>query len=647
MSDAPNPPPVVPAPEAKAEAQTGPPRSPEAAAVAAPAADLAQRPCTATGFVIADRVSAAAFVRPYARQRGEPLYRRLKIFALDPAASRLEGAAATIEVPFEPLAPGPSGALFDVVDFDATRQRHYAQVDLEHPSLLMEDGRAPSAADPLFHQQMVYAVASRVYFSFKLALGRDLSWGFAPGVQKRLRIRPHAFAKTNAFYNRMAGELAFGYYEAKEQVQGQNLPRGTIFTCLSHDIVAHETTHALLDGLRANFMVATGPDVLAFHEALADLVATFLHFQYPDVVKAGLKRCRGDLRRPTMLSDIAQQFGQTTGAGRALRYAIDDLAEGGTPALYDRTLPSHKLGAILVSAVYDAFVTVFERKTARAIRLATNGTGLIPEGALGADLLDELAEAAKKLAKQFLTICIRAVDYCPSVDIEFGEFLRAIITADADLVPDDPWAYREAFINGFRRRGIYPTGVPSLSEDALRWAAADLPPIPALHFKWLRFAGDPATAASADELQRQACELGRAVTANKAALAGFGLAAEGEFGAEAPQIESIRTLRRVGPDNQVVFDLVAEVTQRRMIAMADGRPSFPFFGGATVIIGPEGNVRHVVYKRVLKHERVEQQRSFISSDAGRNYWDQATMRPLAMPFAALHDPAAQDSAGRT
>ena len=103
----------------------------------------------------------------------------LRVYALDPNVSRLDGAVATVAVPYEPLAPGPSGALFEVVDFDATRGRHYAHVNLEEPFLLMEDGRNASAADPLFHQQMVYAVASRVYFSFKLALGRDLSWGFA------------------------------------------------------------------------------------------------------------------------------------------------------------------------------------------------------------------------------------------------------------------------------------------------------------------------------------------------------------------------------------------------------------------------------------------------------------------------------------
>ena len=637
MSDTPNRPPVVDTPEGKAQAQSTTSAQGGGEPPAAPGRTNAAD-CEPRGFSVGHRVVAAAYTRPYTRQRGEPLYRRLRVYALDPGVSRLDGSIATVLVPYEPLAPGPAGQLFEIVDFDGSRGRHYAQVNLEEPFLLMQDGRDPSAADPLFHQQMVYAVASRVYFSFKLALGRDLAWGFADPMQHRLRIRPHAFEQRNAYYNRTAAELAFGYYQAVDDPGPANLPKGTIFTCLSHDIIAHETTHALLDGLRASFMIATGPDVLAFHEAFADLVAIFLHFQYPEVVESALRRSRGDLRQPDMLSDLAQQFGQTTGAGRALRHALDEL-KAEDVSKYDRTKGSHALGGVLVAAVYSAFVTVFERKSARAMRLATGGTGVLPEGALSADLLEELSHRASKLAQQFLTVCIRAVDYCPSVDIRFGEYLRALITADADLVPDDPWAYRQALIDAFRRRGIVPSDVPNLSAEALRWEPCLEPlQIGALHFRELKFAGDPATAANAEELKRQACELGRAMVASDATLVAFGLARPGIGGTEEPRVESIRTLRRIGPDNQVVFDLVAEVTQRRVVQPAGGGPAFPFLGGATIIIGPEGNVRHVIYKRALNDDRAREQHAYMTSEEGQRYWTvvDGLQKPLAAPFQLLH-----------
>jgi hypothetical protein len=45
-----------------------------------------------------------------------------------------------------------------------------------------------------------------------------------------------------------------------------------------------------------------------------------------------------------------------------------------------------------------------------------------------------------------LNMCIRALDYIPPVDITFGEYLRGIITADFDLVEDDRYGYRVAFV---------------------------------------------------------------------------------------------------------------------------------------------------------------------------------------------------------
>ena len=73
------------------------------------------------------------------------------------------------------------------------------------------------------------------------------------------------------------------------------MPRGLIFTGLSHDVIVHETTHALLDALRSQFYAPTRPDVLGFHEGFADLVALFLHFSYPDVVEQAIRECRGNL----------------------------------------------------------------------------------------------------------------------------------------------------------------------------------------------------------------------------------------------------------------------------------------------------------------------------------------------------------------
>jgi len=66
------------------------------------------------------------------------------------------------------------------------------------------------------------------------------------------------------------------------------------------------------------------------------------------------------------------------------------------------------------------------------------------------------------------------LDYCPAVDITFGEYLRAIITADRDLLPDDPQGRRVAFMEAFRHRGILPRDVRTISEETLSWSPMDL-----------------------------------------------------------------------------------------------------------------------------------------------------------------------------
>jgi hypothetical protein len=572
-------------------------------------------------YTLGEGVTRAERLKPYERKPADPVYRPLQIFTRDPATSLLEGSIALVNVPYEPLAPGPEGALIRV-EVEAPVNR----LDLEDRAVLIRNGRAPSVSDPLFHQQMVYAVCTSVYAAFRTALGRYVAWGFPDasddGRPLKLIVQPHAFEGQNAYYEKSRGVLAFGFYRAdKLKTVGNNLPGGIFFTCLSHDIVAHEVTHALVDGLRSRFTFPSTVDVLAFHEAFADLIAIFQRFSYGGVVHAAIREAGPDLGRSRLLTNIAEQFGQTTCGASALRTAID-VPEPGTPIRrYGDEAEPHRLGSVLVSAVFEAFVTVFNRKVQPYVRLATNGTGVLPAGQLSADLVDVLARSASRLASQFLSILIRAIDYCPPVDLRFGDFLRALVTADRDLVPDDAYAYREAIVDAFRRRAIFPVNVESLSEDALTWRGPRFPiePIGDLSFANLRFRGDPQNAASADELVRQARRLGDMICQPRLRKE-FGLADGGEAAeVDLPCVESIRSSRRVGPNGQVVFDLVAEVTQRRIV-VHEGR-TMAFYGGATIILGPDGEVRYVVSKSVASESRLDDQRQFVSTDAGKPFWE--------------------------
>lgn len=594
-------------------------------------------------FEIAPNCLAAGAADPIRAVRGAPQVRPLRLFALDPSARRVEGAVAVASIPYEPLAPGPVGRVLEVFDYDTDQDRLYAPVDLDDRVALLGQGFTPSVANFRFHQQMAYAVAMQTWHAFRSALGRDPCWavGSDGKARPRLRIRPHAFEQANAWFDPASGELQFGYYRSGPEVGGRNQPGGWVFTCLSHDVLAHETAHALLDGLRPHFLTPSNPDVLAFHEAFCDLVAIFLKFSYPDLIRNAIARTPQKPLTDRLLAGLAEQFGQTTlGEDRPLRTGIElaDPDQSGSIQRYDPSLEPHALGRVLVSAIFEAFINVFERKTQRYRRLLERYRA--PGAPLDPDVEQLLAEHAAKLAQQFLTICIRAVDYCPPVDITFGDYLRALITADHDLVPEDPDGYRDALIDAFARRRICAKDVINLAEDVLLWDQPPdtLPPIADLSFARLQFGGDPGHAPEARELRTQATALGRYATehADLFRILRPNAPELGPDRVDPPVVTSVRTLRRVAPHRDVSFELVAEIVQRRHFAAPNGGPAF-LMGGCTVVIGADGRIRYVIHKSLTSRTRAPEQDRYARIQVGQ-FWQACKGRLLPTPFAlrALH-----------
>jgi hypothetical protein len=374
--------------------------------------------------------------------------------------------------------------------------------------------------------------------------------------------------------------------------------------------------------------------VPAFHEAFADLIAVFQRFTFEELVCAQMKKAKGRLDGQTLLRILAPEFGVELGLQGGLRtfepalsralkerdatetsppspIGIADLSEE------DRNQP-HKLGRILAEAIFDAFATIVHRKTAPIIGLATQGTGVLPEGAIAPALLDEIVHVTRRVAEQFRTICIRAIDYCPPVHVEFGDYIRALITADRALVRKDPHGYREAIVKAALMRGIYPRHVPTPSETSLMWHGPEhaVEPIEGLDLSSLNFNGDPAIPAGRGELKRQARILGEALAVSPKLLQECGLNPSGE-GYGLIEIVSIRSSRRVGPDGQVGFDLIAEIVQNREIIVEGHRISVR--GGATIIFDAEGAIRYVIRKRVDNEDRRAEIERFLGSEGGRRY----------------------------
>jgi hypothetical protein len=597
-----------------------------------------------------------------------PSYRRLRHFAFDPSLSRRIETHGINEVvtslPWDDsLGIGPVDDYLEVIDYDPASQAFYAPIDLNQPFLLAQDGLPPSDSNPAFHQQMVYAVARATIDNFERALGRKILWSphrnfdVPPNRQfefvRRLRIYPHAMREENAYYSPAKKALLLGYFPASAMDPEDNYPGETVFTCLSHDIVVHETTHALLDGLHMRFIEPSNEDVLAFHEAFADIVALFQHFTFPEVLRQQIARTRADLLSPNILGELAHQFGQAIGNYGALRSAIGRkdpetkqwIPEKPDPMKIHRTTEPHDRGAILVAAVFDAFITVYERRIASLLRIATGGTGVLPAGELHPDLVDMLSKEAAKTAGHILQICIRALDYCPPVDISFGDFLRALITADYDLVSDDRHDYRLAFIQSFRQRGIYPHEVRNMSVESLLWDKPDdadafkkaftpeflneLVPDWKLTTRNRREVFDLAV----KNLRKVHNLLRRNPRAAVAARLVLDKSAPKTFYRNDPegppnfQVFSARPARRIGPDGQTVTEVVVEVIQSRYgyldpeeQAKADRgdetkKADFILRGGCTLLIDPhDATVKYCIYKRMDSENRLKRMRDYLSGD---------------------------------
>jgi hypothetical protein len=621
-----------------------------------------------------------------------PPRRRLRVYALDPSVGKnLDSMAVnetTLSVPWDDtssvqLQRGPVGEYLEVVDIDPASKKLYDPVDLNDSLLLAQDGWPPSEGNPQFHQQMAYAVAMTTIEHFEKALGRKVLW--APRSAKtgdgsdedkyetyevrRLRLYPHALRTDNAYYSPEKKAILFGYFPSSSGNADATAPGSMVFACLSNDIIAHEMTHALLDGLHRRYEEASNLDVPAFHEGFADIVALFQHFTIEEMVRFEIARVRGDLSAEGLLGALAKQFGEGSGQRGPLR---DYVKIDNEKLRYEDVTEAHARGSILVYAVYEAFRKIVGRRTVDLVRLATGGSGVLPEGDISPDLINRLTAETCKVARHILRMCIRALDYCPPVDITFGEYLRALITADLEMVPNDRYGYRVAFMEAFRKKGILPTDVRTVSEETLSWNTLEKPKpfwlkelVSSVNFKWTADL-DRSEIFNLNEKNRWNLwgQLKQLLKQHPELYAEFGLLpgvplynADGTIRQErrSPastfEVYNVRPARRITPDGDLQIDIIAVIDQRRAIPL-DGQNVkngfFWFRGGVTLIINPRAGkeeVRYTVTKSSANESRLERQKAMatgMTADSMRTslralyFGNIPRGGPGSEPFAMLH-----------
>jgi hypothetical protein len=412
--------------------------------------------------------------------------------------------------------------------------------------------------------------------------------------------------------------------------------------------------------LRPHFLESTNVDVLAFHEGIADIVAIFQHFTFPDALREQIRRSSGDVAAAGLV-ELAAQFGWATGSGGALRRALETTKPDATRM--EKAFEPHERGAILVAAVFDAFRTVYARRTADLRRIA-GVEGEVEGKDLHPDLLERLVQEATRTAQSVLAVCLRAFDYMPPVDPNFGDYLRALVTADYELSPDDDQGIRAAVISAFRTRGIYPKDVVSFSQDSIMWPrfSSELA-LPDDLVKDILFnvalglwgeedGGLPLTKEElARDLSKDIFMKLHEFARRNADLLGLKKVPPGDQ--KTPiKIDSFHSASRVGQDGRTVFEIFVNFvqTQRDTENPSEDLGGIPVRAGCTLIASANGRVRYVIAKSfespnapAKEVRRIDRQKAFVAEfDARdpltpyRSDADHLTRMRARASLAALH-----------
>jgi hypothetical protein len=267
------------------------------------------------------------------------------------------------------------------------------------PLLPDEPGKPKKRPDPNtreFNQVSTFATVLRTIqiYESPFVLGREIRWAFgAP----QLLVVPRAGEMENAYYERDSHSVQFFYFPSKKNDK-------VIYTSLARDIVAHETGHAILDGIAPHLWFAITPQSRALHEAIGDLTALLVSIDSSELRKNVLKKTNGSIKESTHFSAVAEQFGLQRNRGALRNLYDEDLI------LSDEIRGEpHDLCRVLTAALYGLLVKMHDDR--KKLEVADTGK-------------DDYQVSGKALvvaAGQFARMALRALDYLPPGEISFAD----------------------------------------------------------------------------------------------------------------------------------------------------------------------------------------------------------------------------------
>lgn len=278
---------------------------------------------------------------------------------------------------------------------------------------------------------------------FEEAYGQKVPWATR---SEQLTVVPDGGEMLNACYSRDEGSVNF--FHSLDPVTNE-----MIYSGQSGEAVSHEVGHAMLDGLRPDYLMAWSPDPGGFHEHFADMTGFLMATQDDATCEIVAKETGGDLTKDNSLSYTAEELGVAIGNSsgtdrKFIRNANNDF-KWQDPSTLPHHAPPDQLGTemhswsqVYTGAMYDAFTKMVKR-------------GMEEEGMTA-------AQAIKDCGAQFIELYAHTMKEAPRGDFSYKQMANCMLRADREYMGGKNQIFlREGFIG----RNILPGGMSVQSHD--------------------------------------------------------------------------------------------------------------------------------------------------------------------------------------
>jgi hypothetical protein len=259
--------------------------------------------------------------------------------------------------------------------------------------------------------------------------GESVPWAWnMNGNTDVLTIFPRAGVTANAFYTRAEKALKFFSYTPNTAMQ-------PVHTCRSPELIAHQTAHAILDGIKPAWLGLYNPaQTGALHEAFGDVTAMLVTLSHPELAESLIAMTRADLHAKNFLTALAERPGAALGRPSGLRNADNELK------LSQVSNEVHQLSQIFTGATYEILADIFkfERIRQRAAK----------------DPVQVLLEVVRDTASLLIGALMRA----PQIGATYVDVINEMLRISRER--EDPRIYRAFIYSRFAVRKVVEAEAP-------------------------------------------------------------------------------------------------------------------------------------------------------------------------------------------